>query len=528
MSMMRTIFDNAVREKTGGLPIISLDPLMEQGVATFAISRGYYAGGIQDFGQVARPGSASLVDQASGFTGLFASGPICVVEDDVFSGGSVIGSVDALIAAGAHIQSVVTGIQVGKPKKLEAMGIPVVSVVQYETDDGRDIFDAVDLGDPRDYLVGASGLVTKLPNGEYGRAPYILPLVSAAARASIPTAQERRFSQDVLQANMEFFQQVERQIGTPLLLSHMNPASVRLFHDVYGIDIHTPMTMIVNWMMEHMDEIWHTTHELGTLHESLDALGLPKHMVFLDVNGTLLDETATDSTIDPDALLSFLSAVSALRDNGIAIGLHSDSPQAQLKELANEIGLGDVPIIAENGAILSYNEKTVVLAPLHDKEKHMAHISRIASELGYTHVSDIVAVEFGGTPVSYGNGEWAFGANREASISVFGPAELIRNLGDQFEGAADCSPEYNYLGVHATDSRQGKAIALKLLKGFGYDVHMVGNSMSDWIDPESAVPCSFVGGARITPEAAGLASYISDLPTIWGVIDCLSRKGAYS
>lgn len=528
MSTMRTIFDNAVREKTGGLPIISLDPLMEQGVDTFAISRGYYAGGIQDFGQVARPGFASLADQAGGFTSLFASGPICVVEDDIFSGGSVIGSVEALIAAGAHIQSVVTGVQVGKPKKLEAMGIPVVSVVQYETDDGRDIFDVVDLGDPRDYLVGASGLVTKLPNGEYGRAPYILPLVSAAARASIPTAQEWRFSQDVLHANMEFFLQVERQIGTPLLLGHMNPACVRLFHDVYGIDIHTPMTMIVNWMMEHMDEIWHTTHELGKLHESLDALGLPKHIVFLDVNGTILDESATDSTVDVVAADSLIHTVLALQDGGIAVGLHSDSPHAQLEKFARDLGLGDVPIISENGAVLTYKEKTVVLTPLTAKETQMANISRIASELGYTHVSDVVAVEFGGTPVSYGDWEWAFGANREESISVFGPVELIRHLGDHFGGAADSSPEYNYLGVHATDSKKGKAIALKLLKGFGYDVHMVGNSMSDWIDPESAVPCSFVGGARITSEVASQATYVSDLPTIWGVIDCLSKKGALS
>ena len=55
------------------------------------------------------------------------------------------------------------------------------------------VFDVVDL---RDFIIGTtnSGLVVKLPNGIYTRAPYVMPYVNLTTRASIPPSRERDFS----------------------------------------------------------------------------------------------------------------------------------------------------------------------------------------------------------------------------------------------------------------------------------------------------------------------------------------------
>ena len=189
-----TELDKGVREKAGDLPIVSLDPLMSQGVFEHKVSRGYYLGGRKDFGQVARPGTATLSQQAQEIAHSLNGSPTSVAEDDIFSGGSVIASLNGLKEQGVVVEKLIPGIQVGKPSKLTEMGIQVDPVVSYETTDNSDVFDKVDLGDPRDYLLGASGLVVKMPNGHFGRTPYILPFVSTSARAGIPQEIEKEFA----------------------------------------------------------------------------------------------------------------------------------------------------------------------------------------------------------------------------------------------------------------------------------------------------------------------------------------------
>lgn len=142
---------------------------------------------------------------------------------------------------------------------------------------------------------------------------------------------------------------------------------------------------------------------------------------------------------------------------------------------------------------------------------------------------DSIAPEFGGSPVDVQNSLWSFGANREASITVFGSAYLIERLGSHFNGqkqefSVDCSPEYNFFAIHPGENyKLNKGQALNTLAAFGQNIIMVGNSMSDWVEPEQGVICAFVNGARINSDIVNKAGYISDKQTIKGVIDILEK-----
>jgi hypothetical protein len=181
----------------------------------------------------------------------------------LFSGGSVIASLQKLASASIAAAQLIPGIQVGEAGIVEAMGVPVHAAVKYTARGGSNIFDKVDLGDPRDYLVGASGLVVQLPSGKLGRSPYILPFVSPAARAGIHTGEEIVFSERVLEANQAFYQEIEAATGTPVLLGHTDPAFVKFMADIFGFAENMPMTQIIDWAMHEMDAAWHHVSSLG-------------------------------------------------------------------------------------------------------------------------------------------------------------------------------------------------------------------------------------------------------------------------
>lgn len=257
------VLDRAVRAKSPDSPLISLDPLMYQGVHEFRVSRGYYLSGKKDFGQIARPGSDPLSLQAKNIKHQLKDTKAAIAEDDIFSGGSVIASINALIDSGVKINKIIPGIQVGKPEKLVEMGIAVDPVVFYHATDGKDIFDKVDLGDPRDYLLGASGLVVKLPNGQYGRSPYILPFVSTTARAGIPQEVEKEFAIKVLQSNFDFFHKLDESIKKPVMLADMHSDFMVMMNILFGFDKSTPMEQVVTWSMNNLDNVWVYINHLG-------------------------------------------------------------------------------------------------------------------------------------------------------------------------------------------------------------------------------------------------------------------------
>ncbi|OGH18507.1 MAG: hypothetical protein A3A47_00250 [Candidatus Levybacteria bacterium RIFCSPLOWO2_01_FULL_37_20] len=521
------ILESQVRLKSSGQPIVSLDPLMNQGVQEFGVSRGYFLGGTKDFDQVARPGYSTLSNQSHDIATSVNGHPVTVSEDDIFSGGSVIASLNALLESGVAINKVIPGIQIGKPKKLSDMGLSVDPIIEYQTTDGADIFSKLDLGDPRDYLLGASGLVIKLPNGEYGRAPYILPFVSTTARAGIPVEIENEFALKALQANFEFFNTVQDKTGKPVLLKHMDHSFLVYMHQMYGVDPNTEMGQITAWLMENIDGFWETTKKQGEFQEKLALLKLPEDIVFLDVNGTLFPDDAVTGYIPEDDIALLNQAVATVKSKGLAVGLCSDSPLPQLQEIAKKLGV-DGPIIAENGNIIFNDGQALTLNELPEIETHKNKIIKQAKKLGFQQTEDCTAPEFGGKQVDVNNSQWSFGANRKTSVTVFGPSQLIDQLGLYFNHQqgfnTDCSPEYNFFAIHPGENyKQNKGYTLNTLSAYGHNIVMVGNSMSDWVEPEHGVVCAFVGGARINGNATNKAGYISDKPTMKGVIDILEK-----
>lgn len=519
--------DSQVRLKSSGQPIVSLDPLMNQGVQEFGVSRGYFMGGTKDFGQVARPGHNTLSGQSHDIALSVNGQHVVVSEDDIFSGGSVIASLNALLESGVVINKIIPGIQIGKPKKLSDMGLSVDPVIEYQTIDGADIFSKLDLGDPRDYLLGASGLVIKLPSGEFGRAPYILPFVSTTARAGIPAEIEKEFALKVLQANIEFFNAVKDKTGNLVLLEHMDHNFLVYMHQMYGVDPSAEMAQITAWLMENIDGFWEATKKQGEFQEKLASLKLPQDIVFLDVNGTLFPDDSINGHISDNDILLLNQAIITLKSKGLAVGLCSDSPLPQLQEFAKNIG-ADGPIIAENGNIVFNNNQTLTLNALPEIETYKSQVIEQAQMLGLQQAEDCIAPEFGGKQVDVNNSQWSFGANRNTSVTVFGPPQLVVSLGECFgdnQGLSiDCSPEYNFFAIHPGENyKQNKGYTLSTLSAYGHKIIMVGNGMSDWVEPEHEVVCAFVSGARITEAAKNKAGYISDKSTVKGVIDILEK-----
>lgn len=152
---------------------ISLDPFTPAPHA-LAVSRLFALGGHQLLGHVARPGSPAIAAQVA----AIPDGDYTLLDDDRMSGGT-LAAVIAMLPARIRIAN---------------------TQVMLEPGSGEDILDS------RDFLVGSDegGLVVELADGSIGRAPYLLPYVDPAARASIPDA--RAFSKRMWEANARVFE----------------------------------------------------------------------------------------------------------------------------------------------------------------------------------------------------------------------------------------------------------------------------------------------------------------------------------
>lgn len=73
------------------------------------------------------------------------------------------------------------------------------------------IFDVVDF---RDFIIGSEngGLVVRISNDKYIRAPYINPFVSLFTRANIPVEKEKEISCKIIDINIEFYNNINKNI----------------------------------------------------------------------------------------------------------------------------------------------------------------------------------------------------------------------------------------------------------------------------------------------------------------------------
>lgn len=106
--------------------------------------------------------------------------------------------------------------------------------------------------DARDFLMGSyrGGLVVGLADGQPGRAPYVLPYVSPAQRASIPISVEARFSLALWKANIEFF----KSLPVVLTVSDMDSRAQEMLKTV-GFHIDTPCTQVAKWHVERLEAL---------------------------------------------------------------------------------------------------------------------------------------------------------------------------------------------------------------------------------------------------------------------------------
>jgi hydroxymethylpyrimidine pyrophosphatase-like HAD family hydrolase len=462
---------------------ISLDPLVQaESVATIGLSRGYLPGGKIEIGMMPRPGHPSLHEQILLLKEKISAGDeIDIFEDDIYTGGSLTRVVNMLAHEGIRVKNIIPGIQIGTSQSLISLGIEINPAVRYHIHAGQDI----DLGDPRDFLLGADGLVVMLNGNQLGRLPYIAPFVSPAARLSIPKENEIRFSLDVLALNQDFFTEVERALSISVELTHLNESSA------FALG-----TLVPEWksmrLADVVSDIINNYKSLQKVcdyhrdHSAIKMLGLPKNIVFLDVNGTLLPSTSRDGYIAAQDLEAFQNAVIGLEKTGMVVGLNSDSPLPQLRDFSKRIGIPNAPIIAENGAVISYKENSIGLRHFDNIDILKSDIRKWAEKNGFSQAENLIAPEFGGNELPAGL--WAFGANRTNSISIFGSTDFIagvRELINKFQTEndinCDYSPNHGFIGIHAgRDFRQGKAEMLEKLVNEGHRIVSIGDSVSDY------------------------------------------------
>lgn len=201
--------------------VISMDPLMEDGALPLAFSRCYRVGGTEFIEMIPRPGYPALERQVESIRTEAGGRPLIVVEDDFYTGETIEKTLsERLEGLADQIVAVVAGTKIG-PHQPPAF--PVHAAVRYVREDGLSPLEKVDLGDPRDYVIGASGLVCRLDSGELGRLPYVRPFVSPAARASIPEAAEASFSAEALQLSRAFYDDLAEIAGAPVTLASADP-----------------------------------------------------------------------------------------------------------------------------------------------------------------------------------------------------------------------------------------------------------------------------------------------------------------
>jgi hypothetical protein len=223
--------------------VVSMDPLMEEGALPLAFSRCYRPGGEEFMEMIPRPGYPDLDEQVAEIAKAAGGKPLVVVEDDFFTGDTLLTTLGQHLGElGRNVAGVVAGTKVGPREP----AFPVLPAVRYVRRDGGDTLQKVDLGDPRDFVVGASGLVCRLASGSVGRLPYVLPFVSPHARATIPVEAEDEFSAAARELSRTFYDELSAAAGRAVRLDATDPAFATASEELFGVSGSTPMDELLD------------------------------------------------------------------------------------------------------------------------------------------------------------------------------------------------------------------------------------------------------------------------------------------
>lgn len=206
----RADLEIAKQRLIGNQPVISLDAYGSMsGQTSLGVSRIFSPRGQEKLAIGSRPGYPSLSTQIKG---LNSRQSWVLVEDDIFSGGTICYILDLLKKHHIKILKVVVGCQVGEPKSI----VIIESVFKYEASKIHD------LNDPRDFLLGTreGGLVIKDRDSLY-RVPYLLPLIDVSKRIGVSSSEGIKFSKTLWKINQGVFTQLEKLSGKSVQIKHL-------------------------------------------------------------------------------------------------------------------------------------------------------------------------------------------------------------------------------------------------------------------------------------------------------------------
>ncbi|ORT58458.1 hypothetical protein [Streptomyces sp. CB03238] len=250
--------ERSVRRWVGGGPVISLDPLVERAARPLRVSRGFLLGGRKALGLVPRPDTDPIGRQ---ITTLLKNPPehgYTLVEDDVSTGGTLAGVIRLLQEAGVRVRRAIPGIRLAGTAPTGTaptgiLGVAVDPVLQYRAVGAAGAERVMELTDPRNFLLGASGLVVRLPDRTWGRAPYWLPFVSTTARVGVAAAYEKEFAFGMLEANRRFFVRAGQVLGRTVRVADLPPATRRLLMSLDMASLSRPVCSVLEGLGVWMD-----------------------------------------------------------------------------------------------------------------------------------------------------------------------------------------------------------------------------------------------------------------------------------
>lgn len=233
--------------------VVALDPLCDSpGAIHLGMSRWYYPGGSTLAGEGFRPGFASVPDQLARLKTLVGEEPVVVIEDDMYTGETLASTVADLQIAGINVKQVVVGIQICQ-NDLAVDGVQIAAAVRYALDRQRALSEQIDLGDPRDYLIGLSGLVILMDGKDgkpsLGRAPYVLPFVKPSDRASFPADSDWSVSMTILGLSRDFYRDLSIQLDQDIRVAHCDPEFASFVGHHLGTKPDEKVTDLIDYVM---------------------------------------------------------------------------------------------------------------------------------------------------------------------------------------------------------------------------------------------------------------------------------------
>lgn len=200
-------------EQDHELQVICLDRfLLEESpfpIRRFEITR------LTDDTKDARPGSPSIDQQLSEIAEATGERKILLVDDGLFTGGSIRDAMKMLITKGLSIEKVIAYVRDPKQAPIEIEGVPVSACLEM-----TDLKDWIDF---RDFLTFCGRTYPKAPTDEFYTTQYYLAPSDNGKNASLDTLPQRQFlqlSRRALEIEDDMLGAVEKDVlGRPLLVS---------------------------------------------------------------------------------------------------------------------------------------------------------------------------------------------------------------------------------------------------------------------------------------------------------------------